>query len=474
MNTQQIENARQHVLSLKQRGIPASADALKLLFQLSDEQAQAVISEREPLGTELKQEDQPVAAMQPGNIQTAPGNVEPGPLTEKEAIKIVQSWVAEDAEVELPERRSFEEMVDTLQDAGEYRGSDLSVSRLKEIVKIYAPNAPKAIGQNAPRSGVKTPPYPPELKPLTESGVVTFESDVWLVKRCDKCGQFDTKCCGQITQELAVRDDGTLTSLGRQAVGLDPINPPKPPRTVEQVKETWTQQPWWSGYRGVDELEGNGTIKMYIENFLPEGATIICGLPKEGKSFVALAIAKALTSGEPLFGQPKFSVPETVPVLYLAAESGDSALKLRCEKMHITTDKTRFLARTLSQGPMFGLDDENIQNAIRAMKPVVILETLIRFNDGRDEDDASENRKLAEAIFRLIAWGAKAVIGIHHSRKDLNKANPTKEAAVRGSGDGLATLRASIFETPVVLLINEQGEKEKGRDEREFSWCLVF
>jgi hypothetical protein len=37
-----------------------------------------------------------------------------------------------------------------------------------------------------------------------------------------------------------------------------------------------------------------------------------------------------------------------------------------------------------------------------------------------------------------------------------------------------ASLRASIFETPVVLLINEQGEKEKGRDEREFSWCLVF
>src|SRR6266700_8415082 len=30
-------------------------------------------------------------------------------------------------------------------------------------------------------------------------------------------------------------------------------------------------------------------------------------------------------------------------------------------------------------------------------------------------------------------------------------------------------LRANIPETPVVLLINEQGEKEKGRD--ELSWC---
>jgi hypothetical protein len=35
-------------------------------------------------------------------------------------------------------------------------------------------------------------------------------------------------------------------------------------------------------------------------------------------------------------------------------------------------------------------------------------------------------------------------------------------------------LRANIRETVLVLLINEQGEKEKGRDEREFSWCCSF
>src|SRR5258708_27440208 len=177
---------------------------------------------------------------------------------------------------------------------------------------------------------------------------------------------------------------------------------------------------------------------MYIENFLPEGTTLICGLPKEGKSFLALSVAKALTTGQPLFGRRGFEVPEIVPVLYLAAESGDGALKLRCKKFGITEDKTRFISRTLSQGPMLGLDDTVLESLVKAMRPVVILETLIRFNDGKDEDDASENRKLAEAIFRLISWGSRAVIGIHHSRKDLNKAKPTKEAAVRGSGDGLA------------------------------------
>ena len=36
------------------------------------------------------------------------------------------------------------------------------------------------------------------------------------------------------------------------------------------------------------------------------------------------------------------------------------------------------------------------------------------------------------------------------------------------------SLRANISETVLVLLINERGEKEKGRDEREFSRCCSF
>jgi hypothetical protein len=161
-------------------------------------------------------------------------------------------------------------------------------------------------------------------------------------------------------------------------------------------------------------------------------------LPKEGKSFLALSVAKALTTGQALFGRVGYEVPEPVSVLYLAAESGDGALKLRCEKMKITKDKKMFVARTLSQGLMPELNSTLIEEVIKDIRPVVILETLIRFNDGTDEDSSTQNRKLAEALFRLIAWGAKAVIGIHHSRKDLDKKRPTKEMAVRGSGDGLA------------------------------------
>jgi hypothetical protein len=188
---------------------------------------------------------------------------------------------------------------------------------------------------------------------------------------------------------------------------------------------------------------------------------LICGLPKEGKSFFGLACAKALTEGRPLFGRRGFDVPEIVPVLYLAAESGDGALKLRCDKFGITKDKTKFIARTLTQGPMLGLDDPHIESLVRTIRPIIILESLVRFNNGKDEDDATENRKLAEMLFRLIAWGAKAVIGLHHSRKDLNKANPTKESAVRGSGDGLAMVDV------VWLVMQDERLYQRGRGPNE-------
>jgi len=392
---------------------------------------------REFAATPLTERGMPVAPLPTTN------QFEEEPLSEEEAIYIVSRWVAEDEEVEESERRTREEMIENLQEAAAARGSVVPASMFTEIVARFAPNAPHKSDVSVSASP-QLPPYPNELLPLIESGVAFHQHDHWWVHRCRKCGKFALTCCGEIRDESAVRHgEKTLTSYGRQAVGLDPIKPPKSQEQIDkEAKEQLKDAPWMKEFRGVDELEGNGSIKMFIEEFIPEGTTLICGLPKEGKSFLALSVAKALTSGRPLFGNPRFSVPEPVPVLYLAAESGDGALKLRCEKFGITRDKTKFIARTLTQGPMFGLDDQNIQSVVRTLRPVVMLETLIRFNEGTDEDDATENRKLAQAIFRLIAFGAKAVIGIHHSRKDLNKTKPTKEAAVRGSGDGLAMVDA--------------------------------
>lgn len=351
----------------------------------------------------------------------------------------VKKWVAEDVDYDVSERRTVEEMEEGLLEAADF---SVTPEEASCIVAQYAPNAPhRVVAVVVPKSA---PPYPPEMEPLVQSGVAFVSDDghFWLMNRCLTCGTYDGACGHSETHFTRPDNDMELSRSGREALGLEPIRVPKPPKTTEEIlaerKARSPQSNWWNSFKGADELEGNGSVKMYVENFIPEGITLICGLPKEGKSFLALSVAKALTTGQALFGRVGYEVPEPVSVLYLAAESGDGALKLRCDKMKITKDKKMFVARTLSQGLMPELNSTLIEEVIKDIRPVVILETLIRFNDGTDEDSSTQNRKLAEALFRLIAWGAKAVIGIHHSRKDLDKKRPTKEMAVRGSGDGLA------------------------------------
>jgi AAA domain len=205
-------------------------------------------------------------------------------------------------------------------------------------------------------------------------------------------------------------------------------------------EEEWKKSPWWLTFKGAGELEDGDGIKMYINNFIPEGVTILASLPKEGKTWLALSICKALTSGQPLFGRAGFEVPEIVPVIYMAAEVSERALKHRIKKFGITDDKSKFLCRTVSSNGQAGnmdLNDSSLLQAISAMKPVIILDVLQCFSDSEDENDAAENKNLRRTIDGLRGRGARAVIVLHHSTKNF-KQKPTKENAVRGSGDILA------------------------------------
>jgi AAA domain-containing protein len=286
------------------------------------------------------------------------------------------------------------------------------------------------------------PSYPSALTPLVTSGQAFYENgqdgrpSQWYLRFCEGCRKFVTtdNCCGKIRRHPAFVEH-ELSTATEMALGRKPIPEPIRPKTAEQVAQSWAETPWWLSFRGVDELEGDGSVKLYIRGFLPAGTILICGHAKEGKTNLAMSFVKALTSGRPLFGRPEFEVFEPVPVLYLAAEVLDGELKDKCRKFGITNDKSKFICRTLSQGPMFGLDDPKIEALVGQMKPVVFLDTLARFHQGDDEDDAKQSAKLGQAIFNLLGWGAKAVVVIHHSTKDLNKRNPTMQQAVRGSGD---------------------------------------
>ena len=164
------------------------------------------------------------------------------------------------------------------------------------------------------------------------------------------------------------------------------------------------------------------------------------GLPGEGKTLFALSIARALTTGKLFLGT--FMVPQTVPVIYLIPESGGRAFRRRCEKFEIPDDPDKFLCRTVSEGSTLPLDDVSLLEAVRRLKPVVILDTIIRFSEAQDENQAMQNKALVDDVIRLRQAGAIAVIGLHHATKAMRKDGMSLETALRGTGDIAASADA--------------------------------
>jgi hypothetical protein len=196
---------------------------------------------------------------------------------------------------------------------------------------------------------------------------------------------------------------------------------------------------WRDQFKSIGELE-QGDVRMLIDGFLPEGTIFIGGLPGEGKTLFALSIAKALTTGDPFLG--KFFVNEIVPVIYLIPESGGRAFRRRCETFKIPNDPDLFLCRTVSEGSTLPLDDGSLLEAVRRLRPVIVLDTLVRFSEAEDENQAMQNKKLVDDIIRLRQAGAVAVIGLHHATKAMREKGMTLETALRGTGDIAASADA--------------------------------
>jgi AAA domain-containing protein len=336
-----------------------------------------------------------------------------------------------------------------------------NVPQVKPTAELPTPELPT----DAPVSSKIDLDYdlpPQELASLVESGACFYSNykngrpNHWVVKRCSVCHNFGKdECCGKTTVLVAAENDGELTRAGKQAVGLEPIEPPKTSEQKEQERITsWKDQPFWGYFRGADELSGSGKVEFLIDNFLMKGGvTFFGGPPESAKSLIGMSVAKALTTGNPLFG--KLKVTEPCPVLWLAAEGGDNGLKIRLQNFHITSDKNRFICRTLSQGAMLRLDDPHIKELVQWMNPVVILETAVRFGEG-NEDSASDSNLLAGAIFNLISYGARAVIAIHHSTKNVKK-DVSLESGLRGSSDFGAS--ADV----VIIMLRDERLYNNGR-----------
>jgi hypothetical protein len=189
---------------------------------------------------------------------------------------------------------------------------------------------------------------------------------------------------------------------------------------------------WRTQFVTVGQLQTGG-VRMLVEGFLPEGISMLGALSGVGKTWFGLSLAKALTTGKPFLG--RFGVKNIVPVLYLIPESNGAAFRQRAEKFHIPDDPNLFLCRTVSQGSTLLMDDPAVKAAVAELRPIVILDTAIRFNKSEDENSSSNNKMLVDDSIGLLAAGARAVLGMHHATKASAQEGLTLQNSLRGTGD---------------------------------------
>jgi len=166
-----------------------------------------------------------------------------------------------------------------------------------------------------------------------------------------------------------------------------------------------------------------------------EGVGCIGGLPKVGKTWLALEMAVAVASGRPCLG--RFSVTNPGNVLLFCAE--DAAHDVRARAAGIAkargADFDRLAVGWIGSPALF-LDDlvhrQRLRRTVFDLKPrLLILDPLVRLHRG-DENSSATISELLGVLRSLQRDLHVAIILVHHVRKS-GAADPG--TALRGSGD---------------------------------------
>ena len=163
---------------------------------------------------------------------------------------------------------------------------------------------------------------------------------------------------------------------------------------------------------------------------------IIGGEPKSYKSFLALSMAVAITSGQPCLG--RYSVAEPGSVLLFAAEDAFHIVRERlegiCNYLHVDFAKLDLWVITT---PVIRLDQD--KDRFRLLKTVekhrprlLVLDPLVRLHNV-DENMAAAIAPLLAFLRELQRKFGCAVALVHHSRKGASAMRAGQ--ALRGSSE---------------------------------------
>lgn len=166
-----------------------------------------------------------------------------------------------------------------------------------------------------------------------------------------------------------------------------------------------------------------------------EAVGCVGGIPKQGKTWLALEMALAVASGQPCLGH--FPVRKPGPVIVFCAEDGPRAVQERVAGLAKARgiDFARLAVGWIDAATIW-LDDPTHQArlalTVAAMKPrLLILDPLVRLHRG-DENSSADVASVLGYLRGLQREHRVAIVLVHHVRKS---GAPDPGQSLRGSGD---------------------------------------
>jgi KaiC/GvpD/RAD55 family RecA-like ATPase len=172
-----------------------------------------------------------------------------------------------------------------------------------------------------------------------------------------------------------------------------------------------------------------------------ESLVLLFGEPEIGKTFLALALAMAVATGESWAGRRV----KRGTVVYVAAE-GAAGIGVRVRAAKLVRQIAGKVGIYFVDGPLHLIDRDrsngdlkNVQrliDKIRHLNPVfVVVDTLARCMLGADEDSARDMGLLIDAVDRIRRTLGCTVLLLHHPVKRKNANIERGSGALRGAVD---------------------------------------
>ncbi|MDA9251742.1 AAA family ATPase [Alphaproteobacteria bacterium] len=210
----------------------------------------------------------------------------------------------------------------------------------------------------------------------------------------------------------------------------------------------------------VEDLYGLPESRPLVEGLISENSfCVMYGAPGSGKSFCALDLGLSIAHGMPWHDKQT----QQGSVLYIAGE-GVGGLKRRVKAFHTHHGLSSIGSFHVLQQAVNFREEPSVKRLLRSIDRedgnfnVVIVDTVARALPGSDENSATDMGEFIDACDRIRHHTGAAVIGVHHSGKDISR-------GMRGSSALLGAVDTSIEVKNSDGVICLKNEKQKDHAE---------